>query len=190
MAQGRYYQAFHAPYPVCQPPCAVLTLVPPPGRRLQLQHLLLRHPRQQGTPPPSQERPQETAHPAAPRCHQGPRYCRGSKPACPLHPCEADRRHQTETYIYIATERVVPLRWHVRRKSLSPETIKWGLNGIAVDTSLFSSLAHFDTAIMLTRHSAPSSSSTTTRPRFTGASRSVPSIRLRAASGSWAGLRF
>lgn len=39
---------------------------------------------------------------------------------------------KTETYIYIATERVVPLRWHVRRKSLSPETIKWGLNSIAV----------------------------------------------------------
>ncbi|ATY65094.1 N-terminal kinase [Cordyceps militaris] len=38
---------------------------------------------------------------------------------------------ETETYIYIATERVVPLRWHVRRKSLSPETIKWGLHGIA-----------------------------------------------------------
>ncbi|KAK2593995.1 Nuclear aminoacylation-dependent tRNA export pathway component [Conoideocrella luteorostrata] len=38
---------------------------------------------------------------------------------------------ETETYIYIATERVVPLRWHVRRKSLAPETIKWGLHGIA-----------------------------------------------------------
>ncbi|CAM1501110.1 Fc.00g102720.m01.CDS01 [Cosmosporella sp. VM-42] len=38
---------------------------------------------------------------------------------------------ETDTYIYIATERVVPLRWHVRRKSLSPETIKWGLHGIA-----------------------------------------------------------
>ncbi|KAI0007440.1 ARM repeat-containing protein [Xylariaceae sp. FL0662B] len=38
---------------------------------------------------------------------------------------------ETDTYIYIATERVVPLRWHVRRKSLSPETIKWGLYSIA-----------------------------------------------------------
>ncbi|KJZ79521.1 hypothetical protein HIM_00990 [Hirsutella minnesotensis 3608] len=38
---------------------------------------------------------------------------------------------ETENYIYIATERVVPLRWHVRRKSLSPETIKWGLNNVA-----------------------------------------------------------
>ncbi|KAF7550164.1 hypothetical protein G7046_g8103 [Stylonectria norvegica] len=37
---------------------------------------------------------------------------------------------ETETYIYIATERVVPLRWHVRRKSLTPETIKWGLQNI------------------------------------------------------------
>jgi hypothetical protein len=26
----------------------------------------------------------------------------------------------------------VPLRWHVKRKSLSPETIKWGLYSIAV----------------------------------------------------------
>ncbi|KAI5462461.1 armadillo-type protein [Mariannaea sp. PMI_226] len=38
---------------------------------------------------------------------------------------------ETETYIYIATERVVPLRWHVRRKSLSPETIKWGIHSVA-----------------------------------------------------------
>ncbi|PHH59976.1 hypothetical protein CDD81_2335 [Ophiocordyceps australis] len=38
---------------------------------------------------------------------------------------------ETDNYIYIATERVVPLRWHVRRKSLSPETMKWGLHNIA-----------------------------------------------------------
>ncbi|KAI1452822.1 ARM repeat-containing protein [Annulohypoxylon moriforme] len=38
---------------------------------------------------------------------------------------------ETDTYIYIATERVVPLRWHVKRKSLSPETIKWGLYSVA-----------------------------------------------------------
>ncbi|KAL1902912.1 Nuclear aminoacylation-dependent tRNA export pathway component [Sporothrix stenoceras] len=38
---------------------------------------------------------------------------------------------ETESYIYIATERLVPLRWHVKRKSLSPETLKWGLFNIA-----------------------------------------------------------
>lgn len=38
---------------------------------------------------------------------------------------------ETDAYIYIATERLVPLRWHVKRKSLSPETIKWGLHSIA-----------------------------------------------------------
>lgn len=38
---------------------------------------------------------------------------------------------ETETYIYIATERLVPLRWHVKRKSLSPETMKWGLYSVA-----------------------------------------------------------
>ncbi|KAA6410234.1 MAG: SCY1 kinase [Lasallia pustulata] len=38
---------------------------------------------------------------------------------------------ETETYIYIATERVTPLGWHVRRKSLSVETSKWGLYTIA-----------------------------------------------------------
>jgi SCY1-like protein 1 len=38
---------------------------------------------------------------------------------------------ETDTYIYIAIERVVPLRWHVKRKSLTPETIKWGLYSIA-----------------------------------------------------------
>ncbi|KAI0018763.1 ARM repeat-containing protein [Xylariomycetidae sp. FL0641] len=40
---------------------------------------------------------------------------------------------ETETYIYLATERVTPLRWHVRRRecALSPETAKWGLHGVA-----------------------------------------------------------
>jgi hypothetical protein len=39
---------------------------------------------------------------------------------------------QTETFIYIATERVAPLRWHIKRKSLSAETLKWGLFGVGV----------------------------------------------------------
>ena len=39
---------------------------------------------------------------------------------------------QTETYIYIATERLVPLNWHIKRKSMSTETLKWGLFSIAV----------------------------------------------------------
>ncbi|KAK3899855.1 armadillo-type protein [Staphylotrichum tortipilum] len=38
---------------------------------------------------------------------------------------------ESDSYIYIATERVVPLRWHVKRKSLTPETAKWGLYSIA-----------------------------------------------------------
>ncbi|KAI9849304.1 MAG: hypothetical protein M1837_004764 [Sclerophora amabilis] len=38
---------------------------------------------------------------------------------------------ETDTYLYIATERLTPLGWHVRRKSLNPETIKWGLYSIA-----------------------------------------------------------
>ncbi|KUJ12147.1 kinase family protein-like protein [Mollisia scopiformis] len=38
---------------------------------------------------------------------------------------------ETETYIYIATERLIPLRWHIKRKSMSSETLKWGLFGVA-----------------------------------------------------------
>ncbi|KAH8821161.1 kinase family protein-like protein [Xylogone sp. PMI_703] len=38
---------------------------------------------------------------------------------------------ETESYIYIATERVVPLRWHIKRKSMSEETLKWGLCAVA-----------------------------------------------------------
>ncbi|KAF6224101.1 hypothetical protein HO133_010675 [Letharia lupina] len=38
---------------------------------------------------------------------------------------------ETETYIYVATERVTPLEWSARRKSLSVETSKWGLFSIA-----------------------------------------------------------
>ncbi|KAH0544690.1 hypothetical protein FGG08_001195 [Glutinoglossum americanum] len=38
---------------------------------------------------------------------------------------------ETDTYIYVATERLTPLGWNVRRKSLSTEVIKWGLCGVA-----------------------------------------------------------
>ncbi|KAF2642418.1 ARM repeat-containing protein [Massarina eburnea CBS 473.64] len=38
---------------------------------------------------------------------------------------------ETESYIYIATERLSPLSWHVKRKSLTEETTKWGLHNIA-----------------------------------------------------------
>ncbi|KAG9244085.1 kinase family protein-like protein [Calycina marina] len=38
---------------------------------------------------------------------------------------------ETDTFIYIATERVIPLRWHIKRKSMSTETLKWGLFGVA-----------------------------------------------------------
>lgn len=38
---------------------------------------------------------------------------------------------ETESHIYIITERVAPLSWHVKRKSLSEETIKWGLYTVA-----------------------------------------------------------
>lgn len=38
---------------------------------------------------------------------------------------------ETETYIYVALERVIPLGWHVRRKALSEEATKWGLFTVA-----------------------------------------------------------
>lgn len=38
---------------------------------------------------------------------------------------------QSETHIYIATERLTPLSWHVKRRSLTEETTKWGLHNIA-----------------------------------------------------------
>lgn len=38
---------------------------------------------------------------------------------------------ESDAYIYIATERVTPLSWHVRRKSLPEETVKWGLYTVA-----------------------------------------------------------
>ncbi|KAF2745580.1 ARM repeat-containing protein [Sporormia fimetaria CBS 119925] len=38
---------------------------------------------------------------------------------------------ETDSYIYIATERISPLSWHIKRKSLTEETIKWGLHNVA-----------------------------------------------------------
>ncbi|KAJ4342811.1 Nuclear aminoacylation-dependent tRNA export pathway component [Ascochyta clinopodiicola] len=38
---------------------------------------------------------------------------------------------ESETHIYIATERLTPLSWHVKRKSLTEETTKWGLHNVA-----------------------------------------------------------
>ncbi|EAW07871.1 COPI-interacting protein CEX1 [Aspergillus clavatus NRRL 1] len=38
---------------------------------------------------------------------------------------------ETDSNIYIVTERVVPLAWHVKRKSLSKETSIWGIYTVA-----------------------------------------------------------
>ncbi|KAG9785235.1 ARM repeat-containing protein, partial [Aureobasidium melanogenum] len=38
---------------------------------------------------------------------------------------------ENETHIYIITEKVTPLNWHLKRKSLSEETIKWGLYSVS-----------------------------------------------------------
>ena len=46
---------------------------------------------------------------------------------------------ETEAMIYLVTERVTPLSWHVKRKSLSPETIKWGLHGVATTLKFINS---------------------------------------------------
>ena len=53
-------------------------------------------------------------------------------PAETLWLLELSLAQKTDSYIYIATERLVPLSWHVKRKSLSPETAKWGLYSVAV----------------------------------------------------------
>ena len=50
---------------------------------------------------------------------------------------------QNDTHIYIATERIVPLTWHLRRKSLSEETIKWGLYSIAVGCGVQYEVVHW-----------------------------------------------
>lgn len=39
---------------------------------------------------------------------------------------------QTESNLYIVTERVAPLEWQVRRRSISVETAKWGLYTVSV----------------------------------------------------------
>ncbi|KAA8900633.1 armadillo-type protein [Sphaerosporella brunnea] len=39
---------------------------------------------------------------------------------------------ETDSYIYIATERVMPLAWYVKRGALQTETIKWGLWSVAI----------------------------------------------------------
>ncbi|THX13206.1 ARM repeat-containing protein [Aureobasidium pullulans] len=38
---------------------------------------------------------------------------------------------ETDTYIYIATERITPLAWKTKRKAISEESIKWGLHNVA-----------------------------------------------------------
>ncbi|CUS13445.1 unnamed protein product [Tuber aestivum] len=39
---------------------------------------------------------------------------------------------ETDAYIHIATERVTPLSWYIRREALNTETIKWGLHSTAI----------------------------------------------------------
>ncbi|THD00061.1 hypothetical protein EYZ11_000513 [Aspergillus tanneri] len=40
-------------------------------------------------------------------------------------------KNATESNIYIVTERVAPLSWHVKRRSLGEEICKWGLHTVA-----------------------------------------------------------
>lgn len=54
---------------------------------------------------------------------------------------------QTEHNLYIVTERVVPLSWPVKRRSLSEETAKWGLYTVAVRYSWESSIVALLTGI-------------------------------------------
>jgi hypothetical protein len=42
---------------------------------------------------------------------------------------------QNESNLYIVTERVTPLDWQVRRRSISEETAKWGLHTVSVRVS-------------------------------------------------------
>jgi hypothetical protein len=51
------------------------------GRRLELQHLLVRHHREPIRPPAGQERPEEAPDTTAPRRHQGAGHGRGTPPA-------------------------------------------------------------------------------------------------------------
>lgn len=44
---------------------------------------------------------------------------------------------ETDSYVHIATERVVPLSWDIRRDALNVETIKWGLYSTAVGCSSY-----------------------------------------------------
>jgi len=38
---------------------------------------------------------------------------------------------ETETNIYIVAEKLTPLSWHIKRKSISEETAKWGIHAVA-----------------------------------------------------------
>ncbi len=115
------------------------------GRRIGLQHIRLRRNHPQILPAPGEECAEEASDAATSRRGQGLRYCRGTlanNNQSLRHPRRGRQRltsgrdpEQTDTYIYIATERLVPLRWHVKRKSLSPETAKWGLCSIAVSAN-------------------------------------------------------
>jgi hypothetical protein len=92
---------------------------------------------------------------------------------------------KSDSYIYIATERLVPLRWHVKRKSLSPETAKWGLCSIAVlETLPLHSVAAANFVSDPKRLRKRSSSSTMRLPLFTVTSKWPPSTPRKAENGS------
>ena len=97
---------------------------------------------------------------------------------------------KSDSYIYIATERLVPLRWHVKRKSLSPETAKWGLCSIAVHGLLASPSVYVSNIGSNPEPLRKRSSSSTTRPPLsTVASRLPPSIPRKVENGNSAGSR-
>lgn len=48
---------------------------------------------------------------------------------------------ETDTYIYIATERIEPLAWKTKRKAISEASLKWGLHSVAKTLAFINSEA-------------------------------------------------
>lgn len=103
------------------------------GRRFRLQHFCLRYHSRQIPPTTRSKYCTEDANIETPWGNKSLWYCGGiARITEHVFNIGIWSWLQTETYIYVATERVTPLAWPARRKSLSVETSKWGLFTIAV----------------------------------------------------------
>lgn len=154
------------------------------GRWLELQYFLLRYSFQEGPASARKECSEEATDTTTSRCHQDPRYGRGTMAARPAtFRIKADSRH-ADRLIYLHRHRAPgSSEMACAEEEFESRDDQMGATRhCSTDAILALNMLKIN---MLTRNSERSDSSMAKRRRYTGVSKWARYTRQRAGSGSW-----